>query len=80
MKAEGHPKYNHVIFVDNDWELASRSTMTSNEKRTVNGVEHYVIRVSVSSYTHPFWTGGQQRFVDTAGRLERFQRRYQRGK
>jgi large subunit ribosomal protein L31 len=80
MKKDIHPVYNPVVFVDGDWELVTHSTMKSNEKRKINGVDHHVIQLSVSSYTHPFWNGGSQRFVDTAGRLERFQRKYARNR
>lgn len=75
MKAEIHPKLNHVLFVDGEHEIATRSTMSSKETRVVNGVEHFVIGVEISGFTHPFYTG-KQRLVDTAGRIERFRARY----
>jgi large subunit ribosomal protein L31 len=53
--------------------------MTSEERRTLDdGVEAYVVRLDVTADSHPFFTG-EQRMVDTAGRVERFRRRYQRG-
>lgn len=77
MKAEIHPEYNPVIFLDtgSETEFFSRSTMKSDEVRNVDGVDHYVIRLEISSDSHPFYTG-QQRFLDTAGRIEKFQRKY----
>lgn len=77
MKPEIHPAYNPVVFLDTSsgTEFISRSTMTSDETRDVDGVDHYVIRVEISSDSHPFYTG-QQRFLDTAGRIEKFQRKY----
>ncbi len=77
MKPEIHPEYNPVIFLDtgSDTEFVSRSTMTSEEVRSIEGVDHYVIRLEISSASHPFYTG-QQRFLDTAGRIEKFQRKY----
>lgn len=77
MKAEIHPEYNPVIFLDtgSDTEFVSRSTMKSEEVRNVDGVDHFVIRLEISSASHPFYTG-QQRFLDTAGRIEKFQRKY----
>lgn len=77
MKAEIHPEYNPVIFLDtgSDTEFVSRSTMKSDEVRNVDGVDHFVIRLEISSASHPFYTG-QQRFLDTAGRIEKFQRKY----
>ena len=79
MKENIHPDYHPVVFVDAaaDFELVTRSTKTSNETRVIDGVEHYVIRVEISSASHPFFTG-QQRFVDTAGRVEKFQRKYEK--
>lgn len=77
MKADIHPEYNNVVFVDGDTEIVTRSTMTGRKTREIDGVEHYVIDVPISSSTHPFWTGSQ-RVVDTAGRIERFNRKYGR--
>ena len=49
--------------------------MKSGETRAVNGVDHFVVHIDISSYPHPFYTG-KQRLVDTAGRIERFKARY----
>lgn len=77
MKADIHPEYHPVVFVDGEHEIITASTQTSKETREINGVEHYVIEVAISSHTHPFWTGSQ-RIVDTAGRIDRFNRKYGR--
>ena len=79
MKQGIHPEYHPVVFVDGsaDFELVSRSTKTSAETRVIDGVDHYLIRVEISSASHPFFTG-QQRFIDTAGRVEKFQRKYEK--
>jgi large subunit ribosomal protein L31 len=77
MKAEIHPTLNPVCFVDGDNQILTRSTMKSTEKRTINGVEHYVVHVDISAYSHPFYTG-KQKLVDTAGRIERFKQRYEK--
>ena len=79
MKADIHPAYHPVLFVDTavGEEWVSRSTQTSDETREIDGVEHYVIRLEISSYSHPFFTG-EQRFVDTAGQIEKFNRKYGR--
>jgi large subunit ribosomal protein L31 len=79
VKPEIHPDYHPVVFIDGDHEIVTRSTLTSSEKKTIDGVEHYVMRVDISSYTHPFYTG-KQRLVDTAGRVERFRQRYAKKK
>ena len=80
MRAEIHPEYHPVVFVDlsSGYEFLTRSTMTSDERRTVDGIEAYVVRLDITADSHPFFTG-EQRIVDTAGRVERFRRRYQRG-
>jgi large subunit ribosomal protein L31 len=77
MKPEIHPEYHPVVFVDisTGEEFLTRSTLTSEEKREVDGVEAYVVRVEVSSSSHPYFTG-EQRIVDSAGQVERFRRRY----
>ena len=77
MKEGLHPEYHPVVFVDGaaDFELVTRSTKTSTETREIDGVDHYVLRVEISSASHPFFTG-EQRFIDTAGRVEKFQRKY----
>ena len=51
--------------------------MTSENTRDIDGVEHYEIRLEISSASHPFYTG-RQHFVDSAGQIEKFQRRYGR--
>lgn len=75
MKAEIHPTNNPVLFIDGDHEWTGISTMKSGETRTIDGVEHYVVKLEISAFTHPFYTG-QKRIVDTAGRVEKFMRRY----
>lgn len=81
MKQTLHPKLNPVIFHDipTGTEWLTRSTATSGETRRVDGVDAFVIRLDISSASHPVWTG-QQRIVDTAGRVERFERRYRQRK
>ncbi len=77
MKADIHPEYHPVLFVDAGvgLEVATRSTQTSGETREIDGVDHYVIRLDISSASHPFFTG-KQFFVDTAGRIEKFRKKY----
>ena len=77
MKKDIHPAYYPVVFVDTNasTEFATRSTKRSNETRVIDGVEHYVLRVEISAASHPFYTG-KQKFVDTAGRIEKFQKKY----
>lgn len=77
MKPEIHPNLNPVVFVDGDNEIRTRSTMKSSEKRSIDGVDHFVVHVDISAYSHPFYTG-KQKLVDRAGRIERFKQRYEK--
>jgi len=72
-----HPEYHKVIFVDSatGTEWVSRSTMTSKETREVDGEQVPVIKLEISSVSHPFWTG-QMRELDADGKIDRFRRRY----
>ncbi|MDH3197692.1 MAG: type B 50S ribosomal protein L31 [Candidatus Krumholzibacteria bacterium] len=77
MKDDIHPKYHPVVFVDPSVgaEFVTRSTMTSNETREIDGVKHYVVRMEISSASHPFYTG-KRKFVDSTGRVEKFREKY----
>ncbi|GAA5062875.1 type B 50S ribosomal protein L31 [Streptomyces similanensis] len=80
MKPGIHPAYRPVVFRDKagDFAFLTRSTMTSD--KTVaweDGRTHPVVDVEISSASHPFYTG-TARVLDTAGRVERFERRYGR--
>jgi large subunit ribosomal protein L31 len=72
-----HPDYHKVLFIDTATgdEWVSRSTMTAKEKREVDGEEIPVIRLEISSRSHPFWTG-TMRELDADGKIDRFRRRY----
>jgi large subunit ribosomal protein L31 len=77
MKKDLHPKQHPVVFVDSaaGFEFVSRSTLHGDHKRDIDGVEHDEIRLEISSASHPFFTG-RQHFIDTAGRIEKFRRKY----
>ena len=77
MKSGIHPKYRKVLFIDTATkeEWVTRSTMTSKETRKVDGEEIPVIKLEISSCSHPFWTG-TMRELDTDGKIDRFRRRY----
>lgn len=79
MKKDIHPAYHPVLFVDTgaEFEFASRSTARTKEVRKIDGVDHFVVRLDISSASHPFFTG-KQRFVDTAGRIDKFRSKYGR--
>lgn len=75
MKAEIHPNTYPVLFVDGEHEWPGVSTMKTNQTREIDGVTYFVVNCEISAFTHPFYTG-QKRLVDTAGRVEKFMRRY----
>lgn len=75
MKPDIHPEYHPVVFVDGEFEIITKSTATSRQTRDIDGVEHYVINVDISAFSHPFYTG-KQKLVDTEGRVDRFNKRY----
>ncbi len=77
MKKGIHPEYHPVVFVDasSGDEIVTRSTQTSDKIRKIDGVDHYEIHCDITSFTHPFYTG-KQKLVDTAGRIEKFRKKY----
>lgn len=79
MKEGIHPTLYPVLFVDGEHEWTGVSTMKSNSTRSINGVDHFVLNVEISAFSHPFYTG-QKKLVDAAGRVEKFMRRYNAGK
>lgn len=80
MRNRSHPEYRPVVFRDKtaDFAFLTRSTMTGDKTiEWEDGRTYPLVDVEVSSAGHPFYTG-QSRVVDTAGRVERFRRRYER--
>ncbi|WP_118952740.1 type B 50S ribosomal protein L31 [Taibaiella helva] len=78
MKKGIHPEnYRLVVFKDmsNDETFITRSTAPSRETITLDGVEYPLIKVEISNTSHPFYTG-KSMFIDTAGRIEKFKKRY----
>ena len=78
MKPDIHPTYREVVFQDasEGTLFLTRSTMKPSDTITLDdGNEYPLARVEISSASHPFFTG-TMKIVDTAGRVERFERRY----
>ncbi|TVQ98950.1 MAG: type B 50S ribosomal protein L31 [Spirochaetaceae bacterium] len=78
MKQDIHPKTKMVVFRDTASGTLFLSRSTTDSKQTVkyeDGNEYPVVDVEISSASHPFFTG-KQTLVDTAGRVERFKRKY----
>jgi large subunit ribosomal protein L31 len=78
MKKDIHPEYREVVFQDisSDFKFLTRSTVRTRETTVwEDGKEYPLYKVEVSSQSHPFYTG-KQNIVDTAGRVDRFRRKY----
>ena len=78
MKADIHPNYRYVVFQDTSSgdRILTRSTISSSETTLwEDGNEYPLAKVEISAFTHPFFTG-TMKIIDTAGRVERFQKRY----
>ena len=78
MKSDIHPKYQPVVFQDASAEFAflTRSTVTSKDTiKWEDGQTYPLVKVEVSSRSHPFYTG-KQKVMDTGGRVDKFRRRY----
>ncbi len=80
MKAGIHPEYRDVVFQDvtSDFKILTRSTLSSKESvKWEDGNEYPLVKVEVSSSSHPFYTG-QNKLIDTSGRVDKFRKRYQK--
>ena len=78
MKDGIHPEYREVVFQDigADFSFLTRSTIHARDTiKWTDGKEYPLVKIEVSSKSHPFYTG-KQRIMDTAGRVERFNARY----
>jgi large subunit ribosomal protein L31 len=77
MKDKTHPPYQDVLFVDSATgkKFVCGSTLQPKEREMFEGKEYPVYRLSISSFSHPFFTGASQ-FVDSEGRVDKFQKRY----
>jgi large subunit ribosomal protein L31 len=72
-----HPEYRDVVFVDlsNDFKFITRSTVQTRETIKYEGKEYPLVKIEVSSESHPFYTG-KHKIVDTAGRVEKFRQKF----
>ena len=78
MKSGIHPEnYRPVAFRDmsNGETFISRSTVNARETEVIDGVEYPLVKLEISSSSHPFYTG-KSKLVDTAGRVDKFMNRY----
>ncbi len=78
MKEKIHPKVNTVVFKDISCDFAFLGESTLESKETIqweDGKTYPVIKVEISSASHPFFTG-KQRVMDMEGRIDRFKKKY----
>lgn len=77
MKDDIHPPYQDVLFVDSStgYKFVCGSTLQPEARESFEGKEYPVYYLTVSSSSHPFFTGSQQ-FIDTEGRVDKFLKRY----
>ena len=78
MRPDIHPKYQTVVFMDTTtgYKFLSGSTKTSNETvEWEDGNTYPLIRVEISSDSHPFYTG-RQKFTQADRRVDRFNKKY----
>ena len=77
MKKDIHPtNYRPVVFQDlnNNTTYLTRSTVATEETVTLDGVEYPLVKVHISSSSHPFFTG-EERIIDIEGRVDKFKAR-----
>jgi large subunit ribosomal protein L31 len=77
MKKGIHPEYRDVLFFDSaaNFGFVTRSTVKTNEKMMFEGKEYPVVKLDISAASHPFFTG-KMKFVDTTGRVDRFNKKF----
>ncbi|MFQ3650435.1 MAG: type B 50S ribosomal protein L31 [Gemmataceae bacterium] len=78
MKKDIHPNYREVIFVDTaaNFAFKTRSTVKTNETIVwEDGKTYPVVKLDISAASHPFYTG-KMKMLDTAGRIDRFKKKF----
>jgi large subunit ribosomal protein L31 len=80
MRKDIHPNYREVVFHDtsSDFKFLTRSTIETSDSVTWEDGNNYpLVKIELSSASHPFYTG-KKIFLDTAGRVEKFNKRYKK--
>ncbi|MFT5588070.1 MAG: large subunit ribosomal protein L31 [Bradyrhizobium sp.] len=77
MKAGIHPNYREVLVHDLscDFKFITRSTVQTREMAEFEGKQYPLVKIEVSSESHPFYTG-KHKIVDTAGRVDKFRKKF----
>lgn len=82
MKKDLHPNnYRPVVFQDlnNNETFLTKSTVATDDTIKLDGVEYPLVKVHISSASHPFFTG-QEKLVDIEGRVDKFKARQEAAK
>ncbi len=80
MKKNTHPEsYRLVVFKDmsNDSTFITKSTVNTKDTIEIDGETLPLVKLEISSTSHPFFTG-KMKLVDTAGRVDKFKKRYEK--
>lgn len=80
MKKGIHPEnYREVVFKDmsNEHTFITRSTVNTKDNIEIDGVTYPLVKIEISNTSHPFYTG-KMKLVDTAGRVDKFNKRYEK--
>ncbi len=77
MRKGIHPDYREVVFHDlsSDYKFVTRSTVQTPDNIEFEGKTYPLVKLEVSSQSHPFYTG-KNVLLDTAGRVDKFRKRY----
>jgi large subunit ribosomal protein L31 len=77
MKKDIHPEYRDVVFHDVSADVKFKTRSCAQAKGTIelDGEEYPCIKIDISAASHPFYTG-KQKLLDTAGRVEKFQKKF----
>ena len=79
MKKDIHPEnYRYVVFQDSscDYSFLTRSTVQTKETiKWKDGKEYPLYKLEISNKSHPFFTG-RQNLIDSAGRIEKYMKKY----
>lgn len=78
MKKNIHPESSRIVCfkdISSETTFLINSSAPSEENITLDGIEYPLVKVEISSASHPFYTGKMQ-FVDTAGRIDKFNKKF----
>lgn len=77
MRKGIHPEYRDVVFHDlsSDYKFVTRSTVQTKDTMEYEGQTYPLVKIEVSSQSHPFYTG-KNVLLDTAGRIDKFRKKY----